>query len=167
MIMRDILNQKLDVNCLGCAIADGTVTPPGGLICATEHFALHQDPIIPIAGFLIAASKAHVRSIADFDAPARYELIELIYQGIAALKSTGITQEVTLVQEERSGHFHVWLFPWHAWIDEAGFNHSVANLRVIITYAKNNLQTPEEVKHVLEAVFMVRNELQGNKSGII
>lgn len=159
MIFRDILNQTIESTCLGCDISDGKIIPPGGIICATDHFVLHQDPLIPIEGFLIVASKVHVRSITDFDEPTRRALVELIYQGVAALKATGITQEVTLIQEERSRHFHTWLFPWHAWMEEAGFSHSVANLRAIIRYAQENRQTAEEVQRVLAAVEEVRRKL--------
>lgn len=153
--MRDILNQNIDSPCLGCDIGSGTIIPPGGIICATEHFVLHQDPMIPIPGFLIVASKEHARSIVDFDATARRELVELLYLGDAALKATGITQEVTLVQEERSGHFHVWLFPWHAWMDSAGFNHSIANLRMINAYAQKNRCSRDELDTVLAAAWKI------------
>lgn len=159
MKMRDILNQEIDTACLGCAIGVSAVTPPGGIICTTKHFVLHQDPVIPIDGFLIVAARTHLRSITDFDETARRELVELIYQGVAALKALDIAQEVTLIQEDRSGHFHVWLFPWHAWMDEAGFNHSVANTRAVIAYAKEKRNTPAEVARVLAAVEKVSDYL--------
>lgn len=159
-MMRDILNQEINVTCFGCAIAAGAATPPGGIICATEHFVLHQDPLIPIAGFLIVASKAHLRSIIDFDTEARREMVDLVYQGVAALKKLDVTQEVTIIQEERSSHFHVWLFPWHDWMDSAGFHHSVANTRAIIAYAQNKYQSPEAVANILKVVQNTRDYMR-------
>ena len=49
---RDFLGHEWTYDCMGCAIADGSMLPPGGFIKQTEHFVVHQDPLIPLPGFL-------------------------------------------------------------------------------------------------------------------
>lgn len=45
-MITDILNRKWKCKCLGCSIASGEITPPGGKIAETRNFVLHQDPEI-------------------------------------------------------------------------------------------------------------------------
>ncbi len=59
MHITDFQNNRYTCDCLGCAIGAGEVSPPGGLICESEHFVVHQDPEVPVRGFLIIASKRH------------------------------------------------------------------------------------------------------------
>lgn len=39
----DFLNQSYDCGCLGCAIAAGEVSPPGGILRETAHFLLDHS----------------------------------------------------------------------------------------------------------------------------
>ncbi len=146
------------MDCLGCSISSDSVVPPGGIIKTTDHFVLHQDPEVPIAGFLIIAAREHIRSLTELDREAREELVELAYNAIAALKSLGITKEVTVVQEERSRHFHLWLFPRHEWMD-AHFDSSISSLRDIMRFAKCQRSTPEGINAVLSAVADIAGRL--------
>lgn len=57
MIVQDILGKEWNCKCIGCSIGNDEITPPGEIIMSTENFVLHQDPEIPIKGFLIIASK--------------------------------------------------------------------------------------------------------------
>jgi diadenosine tetraphosphate (Ap4A) HIT family hydrolase len=50
---------------MGCAIADSTMSPPGGIIAANPSCYLHQDPANPLEGFLVVGAKRHVRSLSD------------------------------------------------------------------------------------------------------
>ena len=67
-------------DCLGCAIALGRLLPPGGRLGESEHFVVHQDPEVPIRGFLIIASKRHLRSIAEMSAAEAAELFALVHR---------------------------------------------------------------------------------------
>ena len=49
-------------NCIGCAIAKGELTPPGGTIYESRNIVLAADPEVPIPGFLIITGRRHVNS---------------------------------------------------------------------------------------------------------
>ncbi len=46
------------------------------------------------------------------------ELFSLVYRVRLAQEQLGRLHEVRIIQEERSGHFHLWLLPWEAWKGE-------------------------------------------------
>jgi diadenosine tetraphosphate (Ap4A) HIT family hydrolase len=73
----------------------------------TQNFILHQDPEIPIKGFLIVAAKRHIRSMAELSQDEAQELFGLVYRARLALRRLGDIREVTVIQEERSAHFHL------------------------------------------------------------
>jgi len=151
------------VDCLGCAIGRGEVVPPGGLIAATPHFVAHADPEIPIPAFLILAARRHVRSIAEMPAEEAQEWFRLVYAARTAMNtwSNGLTEardrilDVTLIQEERSGHFHLWLFPWYAWMSER-YPHSLTSIRVILQDAREQRRTPANAAAVSAAAAAIR-----------
>lgn len=122
----DIHYNEIECECVGCSIAAGELTPPGGIIAETQNFILHQDPEIPIKGFLIAASRKHIRSMAAMSQSEAQELFGLVYRARLALRRLGDIREVTVIQEERSGHFHLWQLPRYSWMD-AGFEDSLFN----------------------------------------
>jgi diadenosine tetraphosphate (Ap4A) HIT family hydrolase len=115
---RDFLGHEWTYNCLGCAIADGSMQPPGGLIKLTDHFCVHQDPLIPLPGFLVIGARRHIRSMAEMDEPEYQEFAALLREtGLAIHAATGV-EHLTIVQEEHSVHFHLWFFPWTAEVVE-------------------------------------------------
>lgn len=77
-------------------------------------------------------------------------MIELIYMAVKALKDLKITDEVTIIQEERSKHFHVWIFPNHQWMNEK-FGKGITYLREISSYVQKNIKQ-EEVEKILKTV---------------
>ena len=141
--MSDIINNK----CTGCMVANGEV---GKIIYETENFVLNQDPEIPLKGFLIISSKKHVNSLIDFSEKENEELSKLLFKARKALKDFNICSEVTIVQEDRSSHFHIWLFPYYDWMKEK-FGKGVTYLREICSYVKEN-STEDDVKEVLEVI---------------
>jgi diadenosine tetraphosphate (Ap4A) HIT family hydrolase len=154
----DFLDKNWICNCVGCGVGDKSITPPGGIIYETETFVIHQDPMIPIEGFLIVAAKNHIHSLVEFTDSQRHELIDIINVGINSLKKSGISNEITVVQEERSSHFHVWLFPWHEWMNN-NFEKGVSNLRDINSYAMKNA-SKEDKDRVIECVRLIRNNIK-------
>jgi len=112
MKITDFLGQEWNIDCLGCAISDGTMAVPGGLIQNTQYFCVHQDPENPLEGFIVIASKRHIRSIAEMQEVEYQELARLIRDTLHAIKEATRVEKLTIIQEERSIHFHLWFFPW-------------------------------------------------------
>ncbi|MCB2290895.1 HIT family hydrolase [Clostridium sp. CS001] len=156
----DILNREWSCQCIGCSIASGEVLSPGGIIAETKNFILHQDPEIPIKGFLIIGSKSHIKSISELSSEESRELFDLVYRARIALNNVSDLKEVTIIQEERSGHFHLWLLPRYQWMNEQ-FANSLSTVREIMNYAKNNLKSKENIESILLQVENVRKILNG------
>jgi len=154
----DIQNHEIECQCVGCAIAAGELTPPGGIIAETPNFIVHQDPEIPIKGFLIVASKRHIRSMVELSEEEAQELFGLVYRARLAQRRLGDIREVTVIQEERSEHFHLWLLPRDAWMDRE-FKNSLSTIRNMLSYAKENRKTPESVQEILACVALLRKEI--------
>lgn len=133
--------------CIGCKIAN---EESNFIIYKTENFILLQDPEVPLKGFLIVQAKKHVNSLINFNEEQQIELIKLTNKARLALKELNICQEVTIVQEERSKHFHIWLFPNYDWMQEK-FGKGIKYLRDINEYVIQN-STEEEREEVLEVV---------------
>lgn len=138
----------MDKNCIGCSIVNGELELIGGNIYETEHFILGQDSDVPLKGFLIIQTKEHVNSMLDFSEKEQIELIKLIHKTRVALEELNICKEVTIVQEERSKHFHIWLFPNYEWMQEK-FGKGIKYLRDINEYVIQNA-TDEDKEEVLK-----------------
>lgn len=133
--------------CTGCKIANEN---SNFIIYKTENFILLQDPEVPLKGFFIVQAKKHVNSIIDFEEEQQIELIKLTNRARLVLKELNICQEVTIVQEERSKHFHIWLFPNYDWMQEK-FGKGIEYLRDINEYIIENA-TEKDKKEVLKVV---------------
>ncbi len=156
MTFKDFLGNDWTCECMGCSIGKGEILPPGGLLYESNYFIMHQDPEIPIEGFLIISPKFHVKSLIEFNMEQRHELIDIMNLGISLLKKQNITNEVTIVQEEKSKHFHVWLFPWHPWMNEK-FKKGISSLREINSYAATNV-TQEEIKQIIQSISLLKEK---------
>lgn len=146
------------INCIGCAIAKGDLIPPGGAIYESGNMILAADPEIPIPGFLIITLKRHVSSFAQLYREEWTEMGDVIARAENALKELNLTKEITLVQEERSSHFHVWIFPHKDWMEEK-FGKGVSSIRDISRYAMENAterdweevaRTAEDIRELFE-----------------
>lgn len=150
----DILGKEWHYECMGCAIGKGEVIVPGGAIFEGKTVLLGADPEIPIPGFLIVNVKKHVRSFSEFSREERIEIADVIACAEKALRELNITNEVTLVQEERSKHFHLWIFPHYDWMTEK-FGKGINYLRAISEYAREH-NSPNNINEVLNVVERVR-----------
>ena len=65
MKSNDFLGNEWDVDCMGCAISNGSMQVPGGFVQKTSYFAVHQDPLIPLPGFFVIGSLRHIRSMSE------------------------------------------------------------------------------------------------------
>lgn len=152
-IIIDFLGNAWNVDCLGCGITNHTVIVPGDLVYEDEYFTIQQDPLIPIKGFMIINAKKHVQSITQLTDIEQHLLIDLIHKTIVNLKELNITNQITVIQEERSSHFHVWLVPYHEWM--LG-KYGVGNVREICEYAKNHV-SEKDIDEILDTVTKLRN----------
>jgi diadenosine tetraphosphate (Ap4A) HIT family hydrolase len=154
MRIKDILDREWECTCLGCSIAARVIEPPGGFIIETDGFILHQDPEIPIKAFLIIASKQHIQSVAQLKPHEAQELFDLVYKARLAMESIGI-YEVTLIQEERSQHFHLWLLPRYEWMNHQ-FRNSLAIIREMFATIKEQHRTTEILGEILSTVELIK-----------
>jgi len=139
-----------------CSIGNGEIAPPGDIIVDTKNFVLHQDPEVPISGFLIIASKKHIKSISELSLEESTEFFELVYKARLVMKNVVNINEVTIIQEERSGHFHMWLLPRYEWMTDK-FGNSLSTVREIMSYSKENLKTKDNIEEILSVASKLKN----------
>lgn len=151
----DILGKEWNYECMGCAICNKEIIPPGDIIYDGKSCILASDPEIPIPGFLIINCKKHIRSFSELEETERYEIVDVLYKAEKALKKLNICNEFTIVQEERSRHLHIWIFPNYDWMKEK-FGKGISYLRDISSYAKEN-SNADNIEKVLKVVEEVRN----------
>lgn len=159
---KDFLGNELSFDCMGCAIVNENIAVPGGPIYRGEYCFLAPDPEIPIPGFLVLNAKRHVNSFTELTLDERREIGDVLAHAELALKELGITREITLVQEERSAHFHIWIFPVQPWMIKR-FGAGISTLREVATYAKAHV-TPEITQEVLDTAARVRAKLSSELS---
>jgi len=117
---------------------------PGGLIQKTEHFCVHQDPLIPLPGFLVIASLRHIQSISEMGEPEYEEFSRLLRIAHTAIKAATGIDYLTLVQEEHSIHFHLWFFPWTQGVIERFGRPCLTNIReIMLSYQKQSISQAE------------------------
>jgi len=144
MKTKDFLGNEWEIDCMGCAISNRSMLVPGDFIQRTQHFCVHQDPLIPLPGFLVIASLRHIRSISEMQESEYEELFKLIRATHAAIKETTKIEYLTVVQEESSIHFHWWFFPWTGSVIERYGQPSLTKIREIMTdYRKQMLGEAE------------------------
>lgn len=117
---------------MGCAISEGSMAVPGGFIQRTQHFCVHQDPLIPLDGFLVIASRRHIRSISEMRDAEYEEFSKLVRDVQLAIKEVTKVEQLTMVQEESSIHFHLWFFPWTQRVIERYGQPSLTKIREIM-----------------------------------
>lgn len=146
MKIKDISGAEHTIDCIACAIQTGQVTLPIERIAETEHFVAEQDFEYPIEGFVIVASKRHIRSITELSEGESTNLMQFLISCRKAMREQLGISEITIVQEEHSSssHFHIWLFPWLSWMDEHGYRRKVTDIAAVMKEAKGAPRTPEQ-----------------------
>jgi len=161
MKVKDFLGNEWKIDCMGCAIGKGTMQVPGGFIQRTPHFCVHQDPLVPIAGFSVIASKRHIRSISEMHDVEYEELSRLMRDVLLAIKKATSVEELTLVQEERSAHFHLWFFPWTQEIIGRYGEPSLTKIREIMMEYRARPIDPSEWKELETVINRMRAQIEG------
>lgn len=153
--IKDFLGNTMEFECMGCAISNDKINIPGGIIYNGKYSILGVDPEIPIPGFLVINIKRHVRSFADLEMNEIMEIGWIIKNAEKVLKDLNVTSEITLVQEERSKHLHVWIFPTHDWMIEK-YGKGITYLRNISNYAQEKA-TEKDINETLLVAKNVKN----------
>jgi hypothetical protein len=169
MATRDFLGKEWKATCMGCGIADGTWLPPGGLVGRTEHFCVHQDPLIALPGFMVIGAVRHIHSIAEM-ADAEYnDFAGLLKRARCAIATAMGPDHVTIVQEERSVHFHAWFFPWIPSVIGAYGQPSLTKIRHITEDLKQKQVSPSEWAELEMCIGRIRSTFaqlnEGNNDG--
>ncbi|WP_027633671.1 HIT family protein [Clostridium hydrogeniformans] len=143
--------ETVEVNCLSCAITSEIIEPEGGTIINTEYFHAHQDVAYPIEGLVILASKRHFKSLDELTDEEAKDFIDITRKiRKAQREALGIEHVYYFYNEDTTHHFHLWMVPRYKWMYE--FGHSVQSLRPVLLHARNNLNTKENRKRVLEGI---------------
>ena len=158
---KDILGNEINCDCIGCAIAKGDLQLPGGIIYDGKSIILGADPEIPIPGFLIITSKRHINSFSELSKEERIEIGDVLVAAEKSIKELCKNAEITLVQEERSSHFHIWIFPTYDLMIEK-FGKGISKLRDISSYVRENASEAERAA-VVEAAGQIRTYCDKHK----
>lgn len=143
----------------GCPGCNRTEPQPEGLdiVLETNNYRVHQDYALPIPGMMVIEVKRHVRSMTEFTADESSELVSVLMKTREAMRSAGI-EEATLVQEERSSHFHAWWLPIYPWMKDAA-DGKIRNIQFIFNHAKENMVTKNNIREVEEITRRIKVSL--------
>lgn len=159
MSTKDFLGSEWNIGCMGCAVSQGSMSVPGGFIQRTKYFCVHQDPLIPIEGFLVIASTRHIQSISEMEDFEYEEFSRLVRNVQRAIKVATQVDHLTLVQEENSIHFHLWFFPWTESVIEKYGRPSLSKIREIMAVFKTQQIDETEWKELERSINGIREQL--------
>jgi diadenosine tetraphosphate (Ap4A) HIT family hydrolase len=160
MRTRDFLGNEWDIDCMGCAISNRSMLVPGDFILRTQYFCVHQDPLIPLQGFLVIAALRHIQSISEMQEPEYDEFSKLVRTAQHAIKETIKIKYLTIVQEESSVHFHLWFFPWTKNVIKQYEQPSLTKIREIMADYRNQLISEVEWKELEKTIEKIKTLLR-------
>lgn len=105
------------------------------------------------------ASKDHFRSIRDFTQAQFMEFSTLLFATRQAMGDLNFCDDISIVQEERSIHFHYWLFPRYPWMSER-FGNSLSSIREIMNHVRETQSDPDAEAAAVELAERLRPTLQ-------
>ncbi len=160
------------IACIGCTDKDSLGIEGLKSVYKDELFGVYQDFETPIPGFYILETRRHIQRILDFNREEQTSYNKLVFRIRNAMNDVLGIQEVTLIQEERSSHFHLWLFPHDRWMEEIK-KPRVENIRSLIDYAveyrditqyaQDNMRLSEIYEQIIQANSKMREALNSNK----
>jgi len=156
----DFLGKEWNITCMGCAIADRTMLPPGGMIKETAHFCLHQDPLIPLPGFLVIGARRHVHALDELSDVEYADFVGVLREAQRAIKAVTEVKHLTIVQEEHSSHFHLWFFPWTDEVVERFGKPSLSSIRAIMAAYRQETLDPETWRALEASIHEIKARLK-------
>jgi len=160
MMTKDFLGKEWNITCMGCAINDGSMLVPGDIIQKTKYFYVHQDPLIPIEGFLVIPSTRHIQSIFEMGDAEYEDFSKLVRNTHHAIKKVTRVRHLTLVQEESSRHFHLWFFPWTEDVIKQYGDPSLSKIRGIMADFRARSITELEWGKLEESIKKIKVEME-------
>lgn len=159
--MREITlsnGKTVKVECLSCALTSGLIEPDGGVVIETAHFHAHQDVAYPIKGLIILASKRHIKCFDELTEAEKLDYINLLTKIRKAQREVlGIEYVYYFYNEDTTHHFHTWMVPRYEWMYQ--FGRSVESVRPVLLHARNNMNSGEYIKEVMNAIDALGKEL--------
>lgn len=150
--------NKLEVECLSCALTSGMIVPDGGVVLETEYFHAHQDVAYPIRGLIILASKRHIKAFDELTEEEKTDYIQVLTKIRRAQREVlGIEYVYYFYNEDTTHHFHTWMVPRYEWMYE--FGRSVESVRPTLLHARNEMNGTENVVEVMAAIDALKIEL--------
>ena len=157
-VIKNYKGEELKVDCLSCAREQEKIKAYGTII-KTNYFDAHQDLEVPIEGFIIISSRRHITGIDEFSQEESVDFIDLVTKLRKAQRKALKIESVYLIQKESSErHFHLWMFPRYAWMDEK-FGSKIDSVTKVVEYAKANLVNSENAIKIEKAVTKLRHAL--------
>ncbi len=160
MKTKDFLGNEWEIECMGCAIRDRTMLVPGDFILRTQHFCVHQDPLVPLPGFLVIASLRHIQSIEEMDEREYEQMTRLVRITHRAIKQVTKIEELTIIQEESSRHFHLWFFPWTRKVIDRYGKPSLAKIRDIMSDYRTQPLSTREWAELKKTIAQIRSVIE-------
>jgi diadenosine tetraphosphate (Ap4A) HIT family hydrolase len=145
--------------CLSCAIVEGRIVTVGGVILETPHFQAHQDFKYPIPGFVILATKRHVRGWDELTLEEACEygvVLQRLRQ--AQRRVLGVEIVYTFNNEDTRSHFHTWMLPRYDWMN--AFGRFIESVRPAVEHAREHRSGLEELERVRHSVERLRDALR-------
>lgn len=142
---------------MGCETANHQLIPPGGYVYEDDFINVSADFEIPIPGFMILGINKHYQSINQMTSQERSKVIEVLNQTIEIVKKVCQVENVTIIQEEKCTHFHIWILPSYSWMDQFGKGSYGIKEKFSFAKEKNN---EENIKNCLKKVEEIRDEFQ-------
>lgn len=145
---------------MGCAISEQSMLVPGGFIKETQYFCVHQDPLIPLAGFLVIASRRHIQSISQMQEVEYEELSRLMRSTHHAIKAVVNAEHLTMIQEESSSHYHLWFFPWTQGVVQQYGSPLLTKIRGIMSDYKTRSMSEADWKELKDSIEGIKSFLK-------
>ncbi len=143
---------------IGCPACNRVTPQPPALDVVYQNglFRVHQDYELPIPGMMVIETVRHIRSIDDFTDEEVAQFGPTLLAVRRAMRESGIQGVATLVQEEKSSHFHAWFLPMEPWMQDVTLRGKNRDFQPIFDHAKAEFKTPEQFQRVEDATRRIK-----------
>lgn len=151
----NIFGEEITYECMGCETANHELIPPGGYVYDDGFINVAADFEIPIPGFMILGISKHYNSMNQMTREERIKVMEVLNKTIEIVKKVCLVDDVTIIQEERCKHFHIWVLPSYEWMKQYG--KGCYGIKEKIDAAINN-NTEDNVNDCLKKICEIKGE---------
>jgi len=159
--MMNYQNEEIKFNgCPACAYARHEFSLPCGMAYENDKFTLSQDWELPIQGFLVVSPKKCIEKFEELSLEEKIEVFDIVDKTIKILRKNNICDRFDVIFEEKENrHFHVWIMPRHAWMNDL-VGDIIDNIGQVFEYAKKNMRTKENYEKIKEITNLVKEEFE-------